>query len=86
MVCCLSFASAAIDMATAPPLPANCSLLCFRGSDLDDDNGYWALAKTQLLNDPRELLKKLLNYDKDAIDYGVITAIQVWLGAAALVP
>ncbi len=50
---------------------------CVLVAEVDDDNGYWTLAKTQLLNDPRELLKKLLNYDKDAIDYGIITAIQV---------
>lgn len=45
--------------------------------EADDDGGYWAIARSTLLSDPKEFLRKLLEYDKDGIDSRTIAAIQV---------
>ena len=56
---------------------AAASFMLSRCTDADDTNGYWALAKSALLNDPKEFLRKLLEYDKNALDERTIMAIQV---------
>lgn len=52
----------------------------YDAADAEDDNGYWALARSSLLSDPKELLRMLLEFDKDALDIRTIAAIQVlWI-------
>jgi hypothetical protein len=48
-----------------------------RLAEADDDSGFWNLARSTLLSDPKEFLRRMLEFDKDSLDQKTIMAIQV---------